>query len=125
MAYTLSNKRLTISVNSLGAELCSLRGASGTEYLWNADPSWWKRSSPVLFPFVGSLRDGQYRYEGRTYPMSQHGFARDMEFTLTEQTADTVSLRLCSNSETLERYPFPFQLDISYRLGTPLRLPGM
>ncbi|MCI9457343.1 MAG: aldose 1-epimerase family protein [Oscillospiraceae bacterium] len=117
MAYTLSNKRLTISVNSLGAELCSLRGASGTEYLWNADPSWWKRSSPVLFPFVGSLRDGQYRYEGRTYPMSQHGFARDMEFTLTEQTADTVSLRLCSNSETLERYPFPFQLDISYRLA--------
>ena len=113
MAYTLSNDKLTVSVNSLGAELRSLRGASGTEYLWDADPAWWKRSSPVLFPFVGTLREGRYLYEGRSYPMSQHGFARDMEFTLTEQTEDFISLRLSSNDETLERYPFPFRLDIS------------
>lgn len=115
--YTISNEKITASINKMGAELSSLRGKSGTEYLWNADPVWWKRSSPVLFPFVGSLRNGQYQYEGCTYSMSQHGFARDMDFNLVKQTPSFLCLRLCSNSETLEHYPFPFQLEISYQLN--------
>ncbi len=114
--YKISSEKITASVNTLGAELVSLRGRSGAEYLWDANPAWWKRSSPVLFPFVGGLREGQYRYENRIYPMPQHGFSRDMEFSLVEESPNTLRLRLCSSCETLERYPFPFQLDISYQL---------
>ncbi len=58
-----------------------------TEYLWNADAKFWKRSAPVLFPFVGSLKNKEYHYEGKTYSMGQHGFARDMEFAVDVQTA--------------------------------------
>lgn len=114
--YTIANEKITVSVNGMGAELSSLRGKSGTEYLWDAKPTWWKRSSPVLFPFVGGLKNGCYQVDGKTYPMAQHGFARDMEFSLIEKEDSMLRFRLCSNAETLERYPFPFRLDISYQL---------
>ena len=71
--FQISNDRITIQVNSMGAELKSLKKLStGTEYMWNADPQYWKRTSPVLFPLVGGLQDGVYRQDGREYPMGQH-----------------------------------------------------
>lgn len=36
--------------------------------MWDAKPEYWKRTSPVLFPIVGSLNNGSYRYEGKEYP---------------------------------------------------------
>ena len=84
--YTLKNTQISIEVDTLGAELKSLKKiTTGTEYMWDAKPEYWKRTSPVLFPIVGSLNNGSYRYEGKEYPMSQHGFARDMEFELLRQ----------------------------------------
>ena len=81
--YNLENAQLSICVDSFGAELKSLKKkASNMEYMWDAKPEYWKRTSPVLFPIVGSLNNGCYRYDGKVYPMSQHGFARDMEFSL-------------------------------------------
>lgn len=112
---TISNEHLTIRVSPHGAELCSIF-ANGKEYLWQADPAFWKRHSPVLFPIVGSVWDNEYRNEGITYTMSQHGFARDMEFTLISQEANEIRYQLVSNEETLQKYPFPFCLEIGYRL---------
>lgn len=112
---TISNSRLTIQVSEHGAELCSIV-ADGKEYLWQADPAFWKRHSPVLFPFVGSVWENEYRYAGKAYAMSQHGFARDMDFTLVSQSDDEVRYRLLSNEESLKKYPFPFCLEIGYRL---------
>ena len=89
MRYTLENEILAVEIDSFGAELRSIRRkADDFEYMWQADPRYWGRTSPVLFPFVGVPKDKEYRYAGKTYPMGQHGFARDMEFTLerTEQT---------------------------------------
>lgn len=111
----LSNSELTIKVNSFGAELSSIV-ARGVEYLWQADPAFWKRHSPVLFPFVGSVWNGVYRHEGKEYPMGQHGFARDMEFTLVSKTDEEVRYRLQSSAETKQKYPFDFCLEIGYRL---------
>ena len=111
----LSNSELTIKVNSFGAELSSII-ANGQEYLWQADPTFWKRHSPVLFPFVGSVWEGSYHHKSKEYPMGQHGFARDMEFELVSQSNEEVSYRLLSTPETLQKYPFPFQLEITYRL---------
>lgn len=115
--YRIQNKEISIMVNSFGAELKSLKeNAGNTEYMWNADPAYWKRTSPILFPFVGSLKNKEYTYEGKTYPMSQHGFARDMEFELCEQTDKKLVFALVSNEETKQKYPFDFRLEIAYEL---------
>lgn len=116
--FQISNDKITIQVDSMGAELKSLKCvASGREYMWNADPKYWKRTSPVLFPLVGGLKDGIYRLDGREYPMGQHGFARDMEFKLKSQVAHEIWFTLESDSETLDKYPYPFQLELGYELS--------
>lgn len=112
---TLSNDFLSISVKEHGAELASIQ-CGGREYLWQADPAYWKRHSPVLFPIVGSVWDGKYRVDGKEYELGQHGFARDMDFTLLSETTDSVMYVLESNDETLQKYPYPFRLEIGYRL---------
>lgn len=115
---TLSNDRLTIRVKEMGAELSSIVArATGKEYLWQADPAFWKRHSPVLFPIVGAVWENTYRYKGKAYPLSQHGFARDRMFSLVEETASEVRFRLNSDEESLRLYPFPFSLEIGYRLA--------
>ena len=112
---TLFNGRLSIEVSAHGAELCSIF-SNGKEYLWQADPAFWKRHSPVLFPIVGSVWENEYRNEDTTYVLTQHGFARDMEFTLISEENDEVRYQLVSNEETLKKYPFPFRLTIGYRI---------
>lgn len=114
----LKNKWLTVQVSEQGAEIVSIRNTEGQEYIWQADPQYWKRHAPVLFPIVGSLWNGQYVHQGQTYKMSQHGFARDMKFRLIQHTCDSITLRLNANEETKKNYPFDFQLDITYRLTT-------
>lgn len=113
----ISNDKVTIQVDSLGAELKSLKSLpDGREYMWQGDPAYWGRTSPVLFPIVGSLKDGRYRVDGREYAMGQHGFARDMEFRLKSQVASEIWFFLESNEETLQKYPYPFLLEIGYEI---------
>lgn len=115
--YELKNDVISIEIDSHGAELKSLKKLeSGTEYMWCADAKYWGRTSPVLFPFVGSLKDKAFRTKGKTYPMSQHGFARDMEFSLLSQTNDEIWFMLSSNEETMEKYPYVFTLKLGYRI---------
>ena len=116
--FQISNDRITIQVDSMGAELKSLKEiSSGREYMWNADPRYWKRTSPVLFPLVGGLKDGSFRVDGIEYPMGQHGFARDTEFCLKSQVAHEIWFLLESDEETMRRYPYPFALEIGYELS--------
>jgi galactose mutarotase-like enzyme len=104
-------------VREKGAELCSLADLStGLEYIWNGDPSWWTGSAPVLFPIVGSLRDGSYTFEGRRYSLPNHGFARGSEFTIVEERNDSVKMLLRSSAQTREVYPFDFMLLVGFVL---------
>ena len=112
---TISNDEITIQIKRHGAELSSIR-ACDTEYLWQADPAFWKRHSPVLFPIVGSLCQGCYRVDGQVFKLSQHGFARDLDFECISQTDDQVWYRLESNASTKEKYPYDFILEIGYKL---------
>ena len=113
--HTLKNEILTVQVKEHGAELASIRKGS-VEYLWQADPSFWGRHSPVLFPIVGSVWEKRYRVDGREFELGQHGFARDMDFTVVEGGEDAVRYRLESTEDTLKTYPWPFVLEIAYRL---------
>jgi len=113
--YTLENEALTVKVSSHGAELQSIM-KGGTEYLWQGDPAFWGRRSPVLFPIVGSVWNGIYKVDGQEYRLGQHGFARDMDFSLVESSQTDVRYRLEHTDETLQKYPYPFVLEIAYRL---------
>ncbi|WP_407857114.1 aldose 1-epimerase family protein [Enterococcus hailinensis] len=115
MSVTISNDFLTATINEKGAELASLK-ANDIEYIWQADPKYWGRHAPFLFPFVGRLKDNQYTYKGKTYPMGQHGFARDKEFSVVEHSTDKAVFILKSDAETREIYPFDFVLTISYEV---------
>lgn len=113
--YTLTDGHTAVTIKSKGAELSSVV-RNGIEYMWDANPEYWGRTAPVLFPFVGSLKGKQYRHGGVTYPMGQHGFARDMEFELVSRSDTKITMALTDNGETLRVYPFHFRLEISYEL---------
>lgn len=118
MRYVLENESLHVEIDSFGAELKSVKDkTSGQEYMWQGDPTYWGRTSPVLFPFVGSLKDKCYTYDGKTYSMGQHGFARDMELTLISKTETEIYFELTENEETLQKYPFTFILGLGYKLS--------
>lgn len=117
MRYRLENEQFKVEIDSFGAELKTVtRKIDGREYLWYADETYWGRISPVLFPFVGAPKNKEYRYDGKTYAMGQHGFARDMEFTLEKQEENRIWFFLNSTEETLAKYPFSFCLHIGYEL---------
>lgn len=113
--HTLKNSILTVLVKEHGAELASIKKGS-VEYLWQADPAYWGRHSPVLFPIVGSVWEKRYRVDGNEYELGQHGFARDMDFAMVDASDTEVRYRLESSEETLVKYPWPFVLEIAYRL---------
>ena len=116
--FQISNDKITIQVDSMGAELKSLKEvASGREYMWCADAKYWKRTSPVLFPLAGGVNGGVYHLNGQDYPMGQHGFARDMEFRLKSQVAHEIWFLLESTAETSAVYPYPFVLELGYELA--------
>lgn len=116
MNKTLSNSLLTVTVKQRGAELCSIKGAGGMEYMWQADPKIWGRHAPVLFPIVGRLNNNRYTLDGKTYEMDKHGFARNMDFELVSETPESLSYRLRPTLVTKKSYPFDFVLTVSYEL---------
>ena len=113
----ISNEKLTVTVNPLGAELQSIvRNDTGLEYLWSVDPAFWGKKSPVLFPVVGGLKDNTYRYNGQQYTLGRHGFAREQLFAVTGQSADHARFHLSDNEATRKVYPFHFDFTIQYLL---------
>lgn len=114
--YSINNSFLEVKVNSLGAELISLLTSDGTELLWQASKDIWSRFAPVLFPIVGRLKNNSYAYNESNYVLSQHGFARDKEFVLIEQSNSCLKFELTADEATLELFPFHFSLIIAYTL---------
>lgn len=114
----LENEYLKASIAAKGAELQSLYGKqTNIEYLWNADAKYWGKHSPVLFPIVGSLKENQFSYQGKTYTLPRHGFARDHVFQSAQISAKEAVFSLSQNEETLKIYPFNFELKLRYKLN--------
>jgi len=116
--FYLENSVLRITINQLGAEVSRILSKENShEYLWNGDETYWKRHSPVIFPIVGSLKDRRLVIDGKDYPMSQHGFARDMNFRMTKQSnGKQIHFRLEDDDDTYRQYPYRFALEIDYEL---------
>jgi galactose mutarotase-like enzyme len=115
MIITISNTTLTATINTLGAELISLV-KNNKNYIWNIDETYWNKTSPVLFPIVGRLKNDSYSFNGKTYQLSRHGFARNMEFTFDKKSDSQVIFELNETEETKAIYPFNFKLFMAYTL---------
>lgn len=116
MDYIIKSDVLEVAVRSQGAELRSIKGSDGVEYLWQGDPAFWSGRAPNLFPYIGRLIDGHYTFKGKSYDLPKHGFLRDYDLPLVEKTDDSVSFILVSNDETREMYPFDFSVVVSYKV---------
>jgi len=92
-----------------------------------ADPALSVRGGiPVLFPICGNLPGDALVLPQGTYRLPQHGFARDLAWTLTELDAPEgagdegetggVRLELRDSAASRERFPFAFLLALELRL---------
>jgi galactose mutarotase-like enzyme len=117
MDVELKNNDLTIKIHSKGAELFSVFNKStGLEYMWSGDPSFWGKTSPVLFPIVGTLKEDKFVVDGKSYTLSRHGFARDLEFEVNRLSNDKAQFTLNSDDASLKKYPFRFSFTMTYSL---------
>lgn len=113
----LENEVLLVEMKTAGAELTRIfHKDTGLEYLWNADSKFWGRHSPVLFPTVGRLVEDTYLVDGKPYHLGQHGFARDRDFQVVEQTEKSVRFELDADEDSLAVYPYKFKLSIIYTI---------
>jgi len=115
--YFIENDMLRVRIKQKGAELASLVALeTGQEYIWEADPKYWGRHSCILFPIIGALREDRYEFEGKSYFMKKHGFARNTDFEVKNQQKNQISFTLSHSADTLAIYPFQFELIADYQL---------
>lgn len=117
MLFKIENEFISAEINSLGAELYSLKSkASGVEYLWQGDPKIWSGRSPILFPIVGQLYQGKFNYNNKDYYLPKHGFTTESQFDLTTSDHSSATFSLFSNENTLLVYPFAFELHVKFKV---------
>jgi galactose mutarotase-like enzyme len=112
----IGSDELTAAIDPQGAQLSLLRNAAGDELLWNGDPAFWNGRAPILFPIVGTLQGGQYRWRGQRYTLPRHGFARGRRFQVIQSEAQAALLRLEADDGTRQVYPFEFALEVAFRV---------
>ncbi|CAM3948549.1 MULTISPECIES: aldose 1-epimerase family protein [Flavobacterium] len=117
MIVTLKNNTLSATITTLGAELVTLKKEE-TNYIWTIDENYWNKTSPVLFPIVGKLKNDTYTFQNKEFTLPRHGFARNYNFEINHQTENEVVFSLKENNDTLKIYPFSFELQIHYTLST-------
>lgn len=115
MIITITNSQLSATINTLGAELLSLV-KNNKNYIWQVDETYWNKTSPVLFPIVGRLKKDSFTYNGKSYSLPRHGFARTMEFSFDKKSEHQVIFELNETEETKANYPFDFKLLMAYTL---------
>ncbi len=113
---TLKNDCLKVDILEKGAEIRSVLGANGTQFMWDANPDVWAQSAPVMFPVCGGLRDDKYILNGKEYTLGKHGFAKLCDFEVIGHTDEKAVFCLRSNEESKKCFPFDYDFTITYTL---------
>lgn len=127
LTYTLTDETQQSTVTVIPE-----RGGIVTQWQWQGkeifyldqerllDPALTVRGGiPILFPLCGGLPDQTYTSGGKIYQIPQHGFARNLPWTVVSSSTDhaaALTLTLSSNVQTRLVYPFDFQLEFTYSL---------
>lgn len=119
MLLTLKDQGCTVQVETVGAELKSYKNETGKEFIWDSNPDFWPRSSPLLFPTIGNLRNGRTIINGTEYELCKHGFAKDIDMEYEIEADNKISFFCQFSEDTLKCYPFRFQLRMTYELKGP------
>ena len=115
----LKSDQLYVEFQTLGGALSSIKDKEGVEYLWQGDPTYWSGQAPVLFPICGSVRNDTVLYDKedgsqKEGKIPRHGLVRKKEFTLVEQTDNSVTFAIEDDEEMYANYPYHFRLEITY-----------
>jgi len=113
--HQIKHKHLSATINPIGAELSSLVSKS-TELMWQGDKQFWTGRAPILFPIVGSLKDGAMTYRGNRYKLPRHGIARHATFETIDHSDASIAMRLTADEESLKVYPWNFELHVNFTL---------
>lgn len=118
MLITLKDPKsnFNATIDSVGAQLISLKDSAEKEYIWQRDPKIWSSCSPLLFPSVGNCRNGKTRFDGQWYDMPKHGFCRDVDFTVENPDISHAVFHFAANDQTRSHYPYDFVLSLAYEL---------
>jgi galactose mutarotase-like enzyme len=117
MLTTIKNETISVTADTYGGELQAIDSINGISYLWNGDPTYWNRRAPILFPFVGSLRNNRATSAQGDISLPRHGYVRKAEWELESAEEQSMTFLLKSNAETLKNYPYPFELRVQYSIG--------
>lgn len=115
MNYTISNQNLVIEISDHGAELKSVK-YNNVDYLHNSNPEFWSRSAPLLFPNIGTIKDGVTLINGKQYKMVKHGFLRDRDMVVTNHETSSITFEYNATEKDLEIYPFNFNIAVTYQI---------
>ena len=115
MLYTIKNNYLEVQISDNGAEIKSIKYLE-KDYLHNSDPKYWGRSAPLLWPNIGTIKNGQSVIDGVSYPMKKHGFLRDTMCQLECQSENKITFSVVACENTLKLYPYDFKILITYEL---------
>lgn len=115
MLYTIKTQDLEVSINSVGAEIKSIK-YQNEDRLHDSNPKYWGRSAPILFPNVGKFKNDITNIKGKPYKLPKHGFLRDAEMEVVQQNDYSITFSLKDNEKTKEIYPFAFEVLVKYVL---------
>ncbi|ADY13565.1 aldose 1-epimerase [Sphaerochaeta globosa] len=114
---TLHQNNLVMEISEVGAEIHSLYNThTNIQYIFDGNPVYWARHTPLLFPVTGPLKDGKVQAKGKTYAMPVNGFARDLQFDVVTQKKNEATFVLHANEQTRAFYPYEFSLTVTHTL---------
>ena len=115
--HTISNGLLSVGIKTKGAELASIKAVdTNLEYMWQALPPHWGRHSSILFPIIGSIKENAYTVDGQVFTLKRHGFVRNADFEVAQQSEDSITFSLIQTAATRAAYPFEYTFKAKYSL---------